>query len=68
MTSSRRKTRTTRKTRQDEAKDLGEQIRQLEAELDQSEANATRHLGLATSASVLGAIAVLTAIAAALLG
>ncbi len=49
-------------------RDLHEQIRALEAELDHAEANANRHLGLATRASVIGAIAVLGAIAAALLG
>lgn len=68
MTNSRRKTRTTPKTRQDEANDLREQVRQLEAELDHSEANATRHLARATTASITGAIAVLAAIATALLG
>jgi hypothetical protein len=50
-----------------ETRDLHEQIRQLEADLDLSEANADRHLGLATKASVIGAIAVLGAIVAALL-
>jgi hypothetical protein len=51
-----------------ETKDLQDQIGQLEIELDQSEANANRHLGLAARASVIGAVAILGAIAAALLG
>lgn len=51
-----------------QTKDLREQIRQLEAQLDQSEANANRHLGLAAKASLIGAIAILGAIAMAVLG
>jgi hypothetical protein len=59
--------RETRPPRQGETKDLRDQIRRLEVELDQSEAKANRYLGLATSAAVIGAIAVLAALAMALL-
>jgi hypothetical protein len=49
-------------------RDLLEQVGQLEIELEQSDESASRHLSLATRASVIGAIAVLGAVLAALLG
>lgn len=50
------------------ARDLLEQVGHLELELEQSHESASRQLVMATGASVIGAIAVLGAVLAALLG
>jgi hypothetical protein len=50
------------------ARDLLEQVGQLEIELEQSDESASRHLSSATRASVVGMIAILGAVVAALLG